>query len=355
MVEQTYEDYWRLTNAFTDYNNVGFLTTLKECVIFIDEFKSEIYSEDKYWRLQDRIKKSLRINEISTRKAINQLVKLGFISPFLKSYSEDSIDYLNAKTNRRRQSIFSKIVYSRSSFNSSVKKDSNLHQLNFLINTLVHNGKLSVEEIIALMLVNIEDIEKGFLNKEELHGYVLQAESNHFIKRKYNQVGYLINLLKKLDDIIIINNELYFTDDAKQIFGELNEKKLHQRNPYLHLLYKNQLKEESSFVYGVEKCMVERLSYPTLIASHIKPFIRSSEDEAYDPNNGLLLSQNLDGLFDKGLISFDDNGSIIISNTINAELKKYLQKYKLDDNFLNRDRKKYLIYHREFFKYKLNL
>jgi putative restriction endonuclease len=31
--------------------------------------------------------------------------------------------------------------------------------------------------------------------------------------------------------------------------------------------------------------MVERLDYPSLVASHIKPFIVSEENEAYDPNN----------------------------------------------------------------------
>jgi hypothetical protein len=31
--------------------------------------------------------------------------------------------------------------------------------------------------------------------------------------------------------------------------------------------------------------MVEELSYPSLVASHIKPFIDSDKNEAYDPDN----------------------------------------------------------------------
>ncbi len=160
MPEQNYENYWSLTNAFTDYNGEGFLDTLKICVEFIDEFKKGKYSEDKYSRLQNRIVKKLKINLISVRKAINQLVKMGFINSFLVSYNPDSLEYLKAKTNRKRQSLLSKIVYSNSSFNRAVNENSNLHQLNFLINTWVEVGKLKMEEIIALMLVDIASVKK---------------------------------------------------------------------------------------------------------------------------------------------------------------------------------------------------
>lgn len=57
--------------------------------------------------------------------------------------------------------------------------------------------------------------------------------------------------------------------------------------------------------------MLEKLAYPVLIASHIKPFILSDDTEAYDPNNGLLLSRTLDSLFDLKYISFDDEGNMV--------------------------------------------
>ena len=52
---------------------------------------------------------------------------------------------------------------------------------------------------------------------------------------------------------------------------------------------------------------------PALRASHIKPWSVSSNDERLDVYNGLLLTPNLDILFDKGLISFKDDGGILIS------------------------------------------
>jgi len=57
-----------------------------------------------------------------------------------------------------------------------------------------------------------------------------------------------------------------------------------------------------------------------LIASHIKPWADSDDFEKLDGNNGLLLSPHYDKLFDKGLISFEDNGDILVSPKISKEV-----------------------------------
>ena len=56
-----------------------------------------------------------------------------------------------------------------------------------------------------------------------------------------------------------------------------------------------------------------------LIASHIKPWSDSSPKERTDVENGLLLCPNHDRLFDKGYISFDDNGKIMISDLLSEK------------------------------------
>ena len=53
-------------------------------------------------------------------------------------------------------------------------------------------------------------------------------------------------------------------------------------------------------------------------ASHIKPWSKSSNQERWDPHNGLPLVANLDALFDAGLISFDPSGRLIISSQLDA-------------------------------------
>jgi predicted restriction endonuclease len=347
---QNYEDYWKLTNAFTDYNGKNFLQTLKICIDFIDAYSTEKYSEEKYSRLQNKLENALGINLISVRKAINQLVKMGFINPFLVSYHLNSKEYCQARTNKKRNTLLSKIVYSNSSFNRSVKNESSTKQINFLIQTLIEQGKLSKEEIIALMLVDIESQSNSFLNGNELAFYVKEAKKIGFIDRKYNQVSYLYNLLGKLDDLVFVKNELYFREDAEQIFGKDLLTDTKKRDPYLHRLYKNQLQEESEELYGSTQCMLEKLAYPVLIASHIKPFIDSDENEAYDANNGLLLSRTIDSLFDLKYISFTDEGKMIFSNRISSDVKEFWENYILEEKVLNKDRKNYLAYHRNLMK-----
>ncbi len=53
-----------------------------------------------------------------------------------------------------------------------------------------------------------------------------------------------------------------------------------------------------------------------LRASHIKSWKLSSDEERLDVSNGLLLSAHIDALFDKGLISFDGCGDMLISNRV---------------------------------------
>ena len=346
MTYQFYEEYWKLTNAFTDYNGSKFLDTLAVCIKFINDHKDEIYSEEKYSRLQDEIYKVNPINHISIRKSINQLVKMGFVNSFLASLHPQAKEYLEARSNKKRKTLLSKIIYSNSSFNRAVNNESSTKQINFLIQTLIEKGKLSKEEIIALMLVDIESHNETFIIGSELKIYVNEAKDTGFIERKYNQIGYLYNLLGKLDNLVFVQDNLYFKEDAEQIFGEGLGVLSKKRDPYLHRLYKNQLEEECKEIYGNPMCVLEQLSYPVLIASHIKPFIESNENEAYDPNNGLLLSRTIDSLFDLKYISFENNGDMIFSNRISNDVKEFWKDYKLENTILNEERKNYLAYHR---------
>lgn len=60
-------------------------------------------------------------------------------------------------------------------------------------------------------------------------------------------------------------------------------------------------------------------NYPNkeiLIASHIVPWKDSDNSERLDVDNGILLSPVFDALFDRHLISFENNGNIILSPTL---------------------------------------
>jgi putative restriction endonuclease len=57
---------------------------------------------------------------------------------------------------------------------------------------------------------------------------------------------------------------------------------------------------------------VDRIEH--LRASHCKPWRDSNNDERLDPENGLLLTPSIDHLFDRGFISFEGNGRLIVSS-----------------------------------------
>lgn len=72
------------------------------------------------------------------------------------------------------------------------------------------------------------------------------------------------------------------------------------------------------------KCALCGVTDPRiLIASHIKPWSVSTNEERLDKNNGLLLCPNHDALFDKHLISFDVHGKIVISQTLDEVLAHF--------------------------------
>ncbi len=55
-----------------------------------------------------------------------------------------------------------------------------------------------------------------------------------------------------------------------------------------------------------------------LRASHIKPWKDASDAERLDGYNGLLMAPHIDHLFDHGYISFDDDGRLLISKSLDS-------------------------------------
>lgn len=71
--------------------------------------------------------------------------------------------------------------------------------------------------------------------------------------------------------------------------------------------------KENVFQYE-QHCRITRVRNPVhLVASHIKPWRESNNDERLAAGNGLLLTPTIDHLFDRGFISFDDTGDTLIS------------------------------------------
>ena len=69
-----------------------------------------------------------------------------------------------------------------------------------------------------------------------------------------------------------------------------------------------------------ETCPVLGITNPELlVASHIKPWSACTNQDRLDPENGILLSALIDRLFDRGLITFDSDGTIRTSPRLSPD------------------------------------
>ncbi|WP_241746539.1 HNH endonuclease [Cytobacillus firmus] len=84
-----------------------------------------------------------------------------------------------------------------------------------------------------------------------------------------------------------------------------------------------------------------------LVASHIKPWSQSNNQERLDVKNGFLLCPNHDALFDKGYISFGEYGNILISENLSEETKVFLNINETMKIKLNESQQVYMEWHRE--------
>lgn len=87
-----------------------------------------------------------------------------------------------------------------------------------------------------------------------------------------------------------------------------------------------------------------------LVASHIKPWSKSNNYEKIDSKNGFIFTPTYDKLFDRGLITFDDDKKLIVSpwlSLINQNRLKIFTGILIENLNLDKRRKEYLKYHRE--------
>ncbi len=369
---EVYENYWKFTAAHTDIHGTKFNNCLNVIVDFIDKNKKALeenaktggnfYESVLYNKLQNLIVviSAFKGNDatLSARKVINQFVKIGFVYPLLVGYHPLVKKFLK-ETNRSQKGIlFSKIFYEASSLASDVTLDNReLRHINFLLKTLDKNGSLDKKDIMALMVTDIANYPKGYLTREELDAQYRYAKTIGFDERKYNQIGHLKNYLKRFTDLVYDKYEerFWFKDDPA--IAERDFDAEYKRDGVKHRIYKEELKEESKAVYGEAVCYLDKKPYKSLIASHIKPCLdclrEKREDQAYDVNNGLLLSPTVDSYFDKKDITFADDGTVLFGPNVAEAVRKEFERYKLDACLLNEKRREYLAYHRNLFYQKM--
>jgi hypothetical protein len=73
------------------------------------------------------------------------------------------------------------------------------------------------------------------------------------------------------------------------------------------------------------RCALTHVAMPEILrASHIKAWRDSTAHERINPQNGLLLAVHIDGLFDRGFLSFKEDGRAILSHAIAPHTRSVL-------------------------------
>ncbi|WP_221899471.1 HNH endonuclease [Pseudomonas sediminis] len=97
------------------------------------------------------------------------------------------------------------------------------------------------------------------------------------------------------------------------------------------------------------RCRITGVQDPAfLIASHIKPWRESDNVERLDGRNGLMLAPHVDKLFDRGWISFENNGDLIVTEGASSILEAWKIDPTLNVGAFSREQTVYLEHHRNF-------
>lgn len=177
-----------------------------------------------------------------------------------------------------------------------------------------------------------------------------------------NQKAYLTKIDQKIFSIVVGGSyEFSISDLAGTKFDEIIEKLNDDAENIVASDTQNQETQKHQLILarrgqGVFRTNVARIEKSCRItgittlahlrASHIKPWRSSNSDERLDGNNGLLLTPNADHLFDRGLISFQDNGGLMISTHLKPWDYKLLLAQQIPAAPFVLEQQRFLRYHR---------
>jgi len=141
---------------------------------------------------------------------------------------------------------------------------------------------------------------------------------------------------------LILEESLQYEILAKGIYGDLEKVQLTKARRGQGIFRTNvRLVEHKCRLTGVE-------NMKHLRASHIKPWKDANDQEKIDGNNGLLLSPHVDHLFDRGFITFQNTGKILVSKQLSGSV---LEKWSLESvenvGKFNLKQSSYLEFHRD--------
>lgn len=304
---------------------------LKQTIIYLNEF-----SLDDDYNLVTRTVKEIKrqdpsINEGDVIKVIQLLQQIHALE-----WLDTTLDMFP-----------STVIFSKSSPSSDVEA---LAAYEIILRSKKDINSASVQSF--LKLTTLYD-DNGNIRKE------LRSMAEQ-IKKEINQdiVSETLNIVYT-ESIIKRKSNLEYRNQNREMINFDNHDFILERLPQKGIpVSREATKDLQSFFKDTQMhefdhaCPICHIKVPQLlIASHIKPFRDCAHIyETATHDNGLLLCRNHDFLFDQGYISFNDDGTIIISKALTQKdphLKHFNFDPRLDPIYMTKNRRKFLKYHRE--------
>lgn len=176
----------------------------------------------------------------------------------------------------------------------------------------------------------------------------------HKIKKGHNRVLGLGIIVQESDNGVFLvepfkyQHELQIETNIELIVNLLDNGDIDTNTLQEVIQRRGQDKFKNKLLLFSQECAIcGIINSSLLIASHIKPWKVSSHKERMDPMNGLLLCPNHDKLFDKGYITFADDGGILISPILSNNT---MQRMQITTNIsikIHQGAREYLKWHRK--------
>ena len=221
-------------------------------------------------------------------------------------------------------------------------------------------SKRSIDHYVSgLSVVSDDMLKEGVIDKplEEMNLMELDLaisiimKTPSFIEKDKKGKGMYSNSLKRYRCYVYHNTDLG-KKEVEEIEDLQKDKKLTETEKETLIkarkgqgVFRKKLEEKYK-----NKCIITDIDISkVLIASHIKPWAVSNNEERLSVDNGLLLSATFDRLFDSGLVTFKKDGTLLISNLISKDNieKLHLKEGQIYDIKYNPGMDEYLSYHNE--------
>lgn len=169
-----------------------------------------------------------------------------------------------------------------------------------------------------------------------LEGWVVDLVRGNYLLDVTRDSTYdnLVEWENRVEEDITADDAIEETEKVALVLARRGQGKF--RDQLLHI-------ERACRLTGVDKPI-------HLVASHTKPWRDCTNSERLDPENGFMLTPTVDHLFDKGFISFENNGELIISPVAHVEsLKRMKIPIDVSTNVgtFSDGQKRFLEWHRE--------